>query len=389
MSKFIYILFTIIIDLSIYSHFLLNNAYALDTCKGLEIESDPPGILYSNTTKAKFTVNVGNAKALGFGAWKILFDCGTHPEGAADIDITGTKISLERDSSAFACEFSIGSHYIIASSKINGREIDQCTIKYEVADPKNKCKLKLTPEINITSATELIVSGENINPRSTYNPLGYALFLNGKARATNIDNPNSSFFSFKIPPGSLQPGSYALDLRYPSTPIDIFLKYVLSAVPAASFISGTIETSNLVNYYSSPLCGIKFKVGTTDAPGSAYAGTLPPGVIRNISGTPSILQLCDANPKNPGIPTAIGCIHTNPTVFVGDLFKFLMGISGGIAFLMMIMGSFQMITSRGNPQSLQAGRERFTSALIGLLFIIFSVLILQIIGTDVLGIFPK
>ncbi len=90
---------------------------------------------------------------------------------------------------------------------------------------------------------------------------------------------------------------------------------------------------------------------------------------------------CDGN----GIVTAIGCIHTQPTDLVKDLLKFIVAISGGIAFLLMILGVFGMITSAGNPDNLQAGKDRLTSAIIGLLFVVLSVLLLKIIGVDILG----
>lgn len=95
---------------------------------------------------------------------------------------------------------------------------------------------------------------------------------------------------------------------------------------------------------------------------------------------------CTDNLNDPGIATAIGCIHTNPAEFVKDLMKFVVGISGGLAFLMMLLGAFQMLTSAGNPETLSAGRDRLTSAVIGLLFVIFAILLLQIIGVDILKI---
>lgn len=89
-------------------------------------------------------------------------------------------------------------------------------------------------------------------------------------------------------------------------------------------------------------------------------------------------------PNDPAIATAIGCIHTNPPALVKDILTFSVGIGGGLAFLMMLLGAFQMLTSGGNPETLAAGRSRITSAVIGLLFVIFSVLLLQIIGVDIL-----
>jgi len=94
---------------------------------------------------------------------------------------------------------------------------------------------------------------------------------------------------------------------------------------------------------------------------------------------------CGAGNKS-GIETAIGCVHIEPVAFVEDLIKLSMGISGGIAFLLMLFGVFQMITSVGNAEALKAGQERFFNAIIGLLFIIFSILLLQIIGVNILKI---
>lgn len=95
---------------------------------------------------------------------------------------------------------------------------------------------------------------------------------------------------------------------------------------------------------------------------------------------------CTTDPNNPGIKTAIGCIHTNPVEFTRDVLKFAIGIGGGLAFLMMLLGAYQMLTSAGNPDSLKAGQDRLTNAIIGLLFVIFSVLLMQIIGAGVLNI---
>ncbi len=86
-----------------------------------------------------------------------------------------------------------------------------------------------------------------------------------------------------------------------------------------------------------------------------------------------------------GVVTAIGCIHTEPIEFVKDFLKLAMGIAGGIGFLFMLYGVFLMITSAGNPDTLKNGSGIFTNAIIGLLFIIFSLLLLKIIGVDILG----
>lgn len=87
-----------------------------------------------------------------------------------------------------------------------------------------------------------------------------------------------------------------------------------------------------------------------------------------------------------GINSALGCIPTDPAQFIQGLLRLATGIGGGIALLLMIFGAFQMMTSAGNPESLKNGSAQFTNAIVGLLFIIFSVLLLQIIGVNILNI---
>lgn len=86
-----------------------------------------------------------------------------------------------------------------------------------------------------------------------------------------------------------------------------------------------------------------------------------------------------------GIMTAIGCIPTEPQRLVQGLLRVGTLAGGGIAFLLMLLAALQMITAEGNPNVIKTSQEKFYSAIIGLLLIIFSVLLLQVIGVDLLG----
>lgn len=86
------------------------------------------------------------------------------------------------------------------------------------------------------------------------------------------------------------------------------------------------------------------------------------------------------------VNTAIGPIDTNPTGFVKSIFSLLLGISGGIALILIIISGYRLMASRGNPEQVQGAREMLTSAIVGLLFIILSFVILQIIGVNILHI---
>lgn len=88
-----------------------------------------------------------------------------------------------------------------------------------------------------------------------------------------------------------------------------------------------------------------------------------------------------------GTWTALGCIPSgSPSDLMGWIFPFLLGIAGGIAIILMIIGGLQVATSAGNPERVESGKNMITSALTGLLLIIFSIFILRVIGVNLLGI---
>ncbi len=84
------------------------------------------------------------------------------------------------------------------------------------------------------------------------------------------------------------------------------------------------------------------------------------------------------------ILTALGCIVVEGTDFVTTLLNFGIGIAGGIAMLLIIFGGFQILTSAGNPERLNAGKELISSAITGLLMIVFSTFLLKVIGVNIL-----
>ncbi len=90
--------------------------------------------------------------------------------------------------------------------------------------------------------------------------------------------------------------------------------------------------------------------------------------------------------KCASVSTAIGTISTDPAAFVKSIFTLVLGLSGGIALILIIISGYRFMVSGGNPEAAKAAGEQLTSAIIGLLFIIFSFVILQIIGVDILQI---
>ena len=107
----------------------------------------------------------------------------------------------------------------------------------------------------------------------------------------------------------------------------------------------------------------------------------------------TITVTSDAPGRNPcplggNCPTALGNIATNPQEFAKKLLGIAIGIAGGIALILMVVGSVRVLTSSGDPQKVASGREMITAAIAGLLFLIFSVLILRFIGINILSLLP-
>lgn len=86
-----------------------------------------------------------------------------------------------------------------------------------------------------------------------------------------------------------------------------------------------------------------------------------------------------------GCQTALGNIATDLSAFAKKVLAIAIGLAGGIALILMVIGSIRVLTSTGDQQKLNGGREMIIAAVVGLLFLIFSVLILQTIGIKIVG----
>ena len=113
--------------------------------------------------------------------------------------------------------------------------------------------------------------------------------------------------------------------------------------------------------------------------------------------TPLVTTIPSADPNafihgscgNNSIDTAIGCIPVlgGQQGFLTFILGWAIGIGGGIAFLLIVYAGFIIMTSSGNPDRLKAGQELLTSAISGIVLLIFSVFILNFIGVKIFGIF--
>lgn len=100
----------------------------------------------------------------------------------------------------------------------------------------------------------------------------------------------------------------------------------------------------------------------------------------------SCLYQPDGTPREHTYYTAIGCLSTQSDLFIKSILSVVFGIAGGIAFLAVLGGSAIVLTSTGNPERIQSGKDMITSSIFGILLILFSVFLLRTVGFDILKI---
>ncbi len=83
-----------------------------------------------------------------------------------------------------------------------------------------------------------------------------------------------------------------------------------------------------------------------------------------------------------GIWTAIGCIPTDIKSIVTVIIKIAMSLAIAFVILIIFVSSLIISTSQGEPNKLTEAKDHIVSAVIGLLFLVFSIAILEFIGIE-------
>ncbi|MDR0463249.1 MAG: hypothetical protein LBG64_03465 [Pseudomonadales bacterium] len=81
--------------------------------------------------------------------------------------------------------------------------------------------------------------------------------------------------------------------------------------------------------------------------------------------------------------TAVGCINTGYRGMASNLTAFFIGVAGLFFVLQIAFHSFKLISSAGNPQAVSQAREGIISSVFAILFIVFSVFILNLVGISI------
>lgn len=101
----------------------------------------------------------------------------------------------------------------------------------------------------------------------------------------------------------------------------------------------------------------------------------------------SEFKSCESCSVKGGVWTAAGCFYTNASLLISEsIIPWGLGLAGSMSLLCISYAAFILQTSRGNPERIKKAREYLRACITGLLLIIFSVFILQLIGVTILRI---
>jgi hypothetical protein len=257
-----------------------------------------------------------------------------------------------------------GTHTILVER--HGSSGIYCTLTYTVLDSP-PCKLEVTSSrrfstSGFTSSDNIYVRGENVfsstDPNFS-NASFKSLFISGKEYSISVDSDK------KIPLldlGIFNPGNYTIKVGYKLAPK---------------------ESVTYIN------CQADFFICSSSDPDCIGGQQKEEDKILDICGnkSDSSYSKCNGCIINNGSWTALGCIPSgSPEEFIKWLFPFVLGIAGGIATILMLIGGFLILTSTGDPKRVENGRNMLTSALMGLVLIVFSLFLLRVIGVDLLEI---
>lgn len=117
--------------------------------------------------------------------------------------------------------------------------------------------------------------------------------------------------------------------------------------------------------------------------------------LRMIPDPENVANYIPNPPKKGHFYTGIGCFTTNLSDFTEEgaasaltrpLLNVLLSLAGGIAFLYLLYGAFLIVTSRGDPEQLSQGRRTIMGSIIGVVFAMSAVFLINLIANGILKI---
>ncbi|MCC7288945.1 hypothetical protein IT414_00950 [bacterium] len=109
--------------------------------------------------------------------------------------------------------------------------------------------------------------------------------------------------------------------------------------------------------------------------------TLIGALLVAMSGTPAHAAQCgNVTVGTPGLSAICGAGGENATIMlINGIANWVTGLIGGVAVLVIIISSIQLITSAGQPDGIKAAKKRIVTSITGLFVLVSMRVILNLI----------
>lgn len=284
------------------------------------------------------------------------------------ISLTDPDYLVPRKILDYQDKLKAGQHIIeIKDDSLNpNNPVSKCSLKFDVSFAGNySCSIELLPKNSAKTVEEKRTLWANItgfNKQTGKRLVTLNLNdINGPSIYSDcIKTPTSSPLNF----GTLDTGNYILTTYNSCT--NFFQRWFEQIDKESPVCSNFLSVTNE---------GIKIITSTTSPTNATTRAPFPP----------CIEKIKDGKIESITCNTAIGKIDvSSPATIVSNILSIILSLAGIGAMGLFIYAGYLFMTSEGDKQKIQGARETITSAISGLLFIIFSIVILEIIGVNIL-----
>ena len=84
--------------------------------------------------------------------------------------------------------------------------------------------------------------------------------------------------------------------------------------------------------------------------------------------------------------TDFGQLCNDPATLVSQIYKYGLGLIGGVALLFIIYGGYLILSSQGEPEKVKTGRSYIVYSIVGLLLALGGFVFYQVVAQNILGI---
>jgi hypothetical protein len=236
-------------------------------------------------------------------------------------------------------------------------------------------------------------------------PVGYTQAPGSDSTTCNVNGLYTCCVSNTPTQGAIKAGSIGCSLKTDGTPVAPLCESGAICIPGAytSFDPGSQQLKNNTCISTQSVCPIcdqgydyiasmnkcqnranaqdtkapvrvdRCQSNQSCSPGYGCGGEIP---------STAPLSIC----QNNTCQTALGALPTTLSSLLTTVFSIALSIAGVIALMLIIISGYRLMLSQGNPEQVKNARDQLTAAILGLLFIIFSLVILQVISANLLKI---